>query len=261
MTADVIRTALREPFAEAVAAMRIRFERLIPTARWDDVWQSQHDRSFMVAGASQADLLQDLADAVRAAIEQGETLDEFRARFRDIVKERGWQGWTGQGRPDREAWRTRIIYTTNLRTAHAAGRVAQLTEAGYTLWVYRHGGSLDPRPEHLSWDGLTLPVSHPFWQTHTPPNGWGCSCRISGARSAAQARRLGGDPDLQLPEDWQRLDPKTGAPVGIDRGWAYQPGATVVDEIRRKAAALPRPLGPDLRAGLDAGPPPAPPLP
>lgn len=253
--------ALRRPLAEAVAALRIRTERLIPTARWDDLWQSGHDRGFSVAGAAQADLLQDLADAITAAIADGETLEQFRARFRSIVKERGWQGWTGQGNPATEAWRTRIIYMTNVRSAYAAGRVAQLTDAGYPLWVYRHGGSIDPRPEHLSWDGITLPPVHPWWRTHTTPNGWGCNCKISGARSPAQARRLGGDPDKQLPEGWDTIDPRTGAPPGIDRGWAYQPGSTVVDEIRRKAAAMPAPLGRDLQQGLDAGAPAAPRIP
>ena len=30
------------------------------------------------------------------------------------------------------------------------------------------------RPQHLEWDGLVLPVDHPFWQTHGSPNelGW-----------------------------------------------------------------------------------------
>lgn len=232
-----------KPFKEAVAAFRLRLGNLVPTAKWDDLWQAQHDRAFMVAGATKADLLADLAAAVDKAISRGTSLQEFRQDFRKIVEERGWHGWTGEGTKGGEAWRTRVIYRTNMRVSYAAGRMAQLVEEGYPLWVYRHGGSLEPRIIHLGWDGLVLPPEHPFWTTHAPPNGWGCSCRVTGARSFRGAQRLGGQPGKELPDGWQKLDPKTGAPVGIDKGWAYAPGRTAVDDIATltsKLDALPR---------------------
>lgn len=34
------------------------------------------------------------------------------------------------------------------------------------------------RPEHLQWVGTILPIDHPWWNTHTPPVGWGCECSI-----------------------------------------------------------------------------------
>lgn len=222
----------RKPFAEQVAAFRLRLGDLVPTARWDDIARSQHDRAFMVAGAMKADLLADLAAAVDRAVAEGTSLEEFRRDFRRIVEERGWHGWTGEGTKRGEAWRTRVIYRTNLATSYAAGRMAQLVEGNFAYWVYRHGGSREPREIHLSWNGLVLPPDHPFWRTHAPPNGWGCSCYIVGARSEAGARRVGGDPDRTLPDGWQAPDPKTGAPAGIDRGWDYAPGATAVDDIR-----------------------------
>lgn len=94
----------------------------------------------------------------------------------------------------------------------------------YEYWVYRHCASLEPREQHLAWDGLILPPDHPFWATHAPPNGWGCSCCVLGARSMAIAKTLGGKPGLTLPANWQALAPKTGVPFGIDKGWAYAPG-------------------------------------
>jgi hypothetical protein len=244
-----------KPFKEAIAAFRLRLGNLVPTARWDDLWQDQHDRAFMVAGATKADLLADLAAAVEKAIAQGTSLEEFRRDFRKIVEERGWHGWTGEGTKAGEAWRTRVIYRTNMRVSYAAGRMAQLVEGGFTLWVYRHGGSVEPRIIHLGWDGLVLPPDHPFWATHAPPNGWGCSCYVVGARSFAGAQRLGGQPGKPLPDGWQAIDPKTGAPVGIDKGWAYAPGASVVQDViaqlRTKAKQLPLPLGDDLLSTID----------
>lgn len=229
----------RRPFAEQVAAFRLRLADLRPTAAWMDVWQAEHDRAFMVAGALKADLLADLAGAVQKAIEEGTSLEQFRTDFREIVTRRGWHGWTGEGTKRGEAWRTRVIYKTNMATSYAAGRWAQLRAAGYPLLIYRHGGSLDPRLEHLSWDGLILPADHPFWLTHAPPNGWGCSCYVVGARSVRDAVRKGGKPGKKLPDAWAVLSPRTGAPVGIDKGWAYAPGASVSDTIAHVAAKLP----------------------
>lgn len=228
---DPIAAVFRRPFAEQLAAFRLRLGDLVPTSRWDDIRHAQHDRAFMVAGAVKADLLADLALAVDGAVADGTGLEAFRKDFRAIVEKHGWHGWTGEGSKRGEAWRTRVIYRTNMATSYAAGRMAQLVEGKFAFWVYRHGGSAEPRLQHLGWDGLVLPSDHPFWETHAPPNGWGCSCYVIGARSEAGARRVGGNTNLALPDDWDRRDPKTGAPQGIGKGWDYAPGGTVTDTV------------------------------
>jgi len=227
-----------KPFKFQVAAFRLRLAELKATTGWDkEVWQAEHDRAFMVAGAIRADVLADLAAAVDKAISQGTTLETFRKDFRKIVAEKGWQiSPAGQGTKGGEAWRTKVIYKTNLSTSYAAGRFAQLKQGGYPFLVYRHGAAIEPRVQHLAWDGLVLPADHPFWRTHCPPNGWGCTCYITGARSKEAARRVGGDPAKSLPDGWQAPDPKTGAPVGIDRGWDYAPGASAAEDIGALAA-------------------------
>ena len=221
----------RRPFRQQVAAFRLRLRNLVPTSRWDDLRKQQHDRAFVVAGATKADLLADLAASVDKAISEGTSLEEFRRDFRATVERHGWHGWTGEGRAAGEAWRTRVIYRTNMRTSYMAGRFAQLTEGNFRFWIYFHGGSAEPRILHLSWNGVALPPDHPFWRAHFPPNEWGCSCYVSGARTEAGVRRLGGDPAKPLPEDWQAIDPRTGEPQGVGKGWGYAPGASVVDEL------------------------------
>ncbi len=221
-----------KPFAFQVAAFRLRLAQLQPSFTWTDVWKSEHDRAFMVAGAVKADILADIAAMVDKAVTQGTTLEEFRRDFRAMVAAKGWQiSKAGQGTKKGEAWRTKVIYKTNMATSYAAGRWAQLMQAGYPFIVYSHGGSLHPREQHLAWDGLVLEVDHPFWATHAPPNGWGCSCFVSGARSREAAKRVGGKPEKLLPDGWQKSDPKTGAPVGIDKGWDYAPGGSVADTV------------------------------
>ncbi|HWO99182.1 MAG TPA: phage minor head protein [Methylococcus sp.] len=236
-----LQAVFKRPFAEQVAFFRGKLGNLIPTERWTDVWKSQHDTGFMVAGAMKADLLADLAAAVDRIEAEGKSIDAFRKDFDAIVERHGW-AYRGE-----RNWRTRVIYATNASTSYAAGRLAQLREGNFRFWIYRHSDSvLHPRPLHLAWDGLTLPADDPFWKTHAPPNGWGCRCYLLGARSEAGAGRLGGDPDKPVDPSWNEIDPKTGEPVGIDKGWGYMPGETVVDTVRqmaRKIEKLPALLG------------------
>jgi hypothetical protein len=195
--------------------------------RWDDIWQSAHDRAFMVAGAQKADLLNDLREAVGGYFERGDTIQDFRKNFERIVADRGWTGWTGEGSQAGRAWRTRVIYTTNVASSYAAGRYQQLTDpellAERPYWRYVHNDSvLHPRPHHQAWGkaGLTLRHDHAFWKTHFPPNGWGCRCRVTAVRGPRA-----GDA-TEPPGGWNTTVPKTGAPPGIDKGWAYAPGRT-----------------------------------
>lgn len=230
--------ALKRPFAEQVAFFRGKLGNLVPTAKWDELWKAQHDRAFMVAGAAKADLLADLAGAVDKAIAEGETLEQFRKRFRQIVTDRGWHGWTGEGTKAGEAWRTRVIYETNLITSYSAGRLEQLRAGGYRYWMYKHSDSRNPRPHHRALDGVVLPADDPFWQTHYPPNGWGCRCRAVGVDGPRSAQRLGGNFNKPLPRGWNTIDPKTGEPVGIDKGWGYMPGGTATSTVSALASKL-----------------------
>ncbi|MEX0617540.1 MAG: phage minor head protein [Pseudohongiellaceae bacterium] len=221
------------------------------------MWKQSHDTGFMVAGAAKADLLNDLRNAVDEAIAEGTTLEQFRARFDETVEKTGWDYKGGRG------WRTRVIYETNLRTAYAAGRHAQLTDPDLLrvrpYWQYLHGGSADPREEHLRWDGMVLPADHPWWNEHYPPNGWGCSCKVV-AKSQADLKRMGKDVPDQAPtvlrEPWQ--DP-TGArqediPEGVDPGFNYPPGRSVAERTRetveRKRAKLPDALATPMMAEI-----------
>lgn len=169
---------------------RTYFERKLnlPTARWDELWQAQHAQAFTVAGATKADLLEDLRKAVQAAIGEGETIADFRARFDEIVAKHGWTGWTGSETPARKAWRTSVIYHTNLRTSYQAGRWETLK--GFPYLKYIHNTVGNPRQQHLQWNGLVLRADDPWWKTNYPPNGWGCRCTVTGV-SAARLRVMG----------------------------------------------------------------------
>lgn len=237
-----------QPFAEQLAFFRQKLN--LPTARWDDIKLAERDRAFTVAGAQCADLLEDLRGAMDEAHELGTGLDAFRKNFKRIVAERGWTGWTGEGSKGGVAWRTKVIYQTNMATSYAAGRFQQLSDPDLLkvlpYWQYHHNDSVvHPRPLHVAWDGLTLPPDHPFWETHFPPNGWGCQCWVSAVSKE--------DFMVAIASGKGPANAPTGT-AGIDEGFAYAPGASLMpadDEalkqsLLKKLLALPLPLAQQL---------------
>lgn len=238
----------------------LRAKQQIPSDRWDAIKKSEHDGGFIVAGAAKADLLADLHEAVIRAAEEGAGLEAFRRDFEAIVAKNGWTGWTGEGSDAGRAWRTRIIYQTNMATSYAAGRYAQLTDPELLsvcpYWKYHHmDGVAHPRPQHVSWNGLVLPNDHEFWATHYPPNGWMCHCWVTavGQGEYEAAEKAG---KVEPPDGWQNINPKTGAPFGIDKGFDYAPGATKAQDLRDfvagKLSKLPAQIGADLWGDIES---------
>ena len=212
------------PFKEQIDFFRAKLS--IGTERWTDIWQKNHDIAFVVAGASEAGLLRDLRTAVDSAIAEGTTLATFQKEFDKIVKKHGWD-YKG----DRD-WRTEVIYRTNLRSSYAAGRYAQMqaVKKQRPYWRYRHSHlSAEPRETHLAWDNLILHADNPWWDTHYPPNGWGCKCYVETLRKE-DLERLGktGPDRAPTTTTYEWTDKNTGevheVPTGIDPGWAYAPG-------------------------------------
>ena len=219
----------RLPFREQVDFFRTKLS--LPTDTWTDIWQEQHDISFVVAGASRDALLIDLRSAVDSAVADGTTLEAFRERFDEIAQGHGWSYKGGRD------WRTRVIYDTNLRTSYAAGRYKQMQQikALRPYWRYRHNpASTEPRAEHLAWDGLVLDADDGWWNTHYPPNGWGCKCYVETLRER-DLERLGKDgPDAAPSPKLRTATVGKGAtaravqvPQGISPGFAYAPGKSV----------------------------------
>ncbi len=161
--------AINLPFDEAIAFFRQKLN--LPTETWKTIWQGMHTRSFTVAGAMKDELLEDLREAIDKAIAEGTTLAQFRKDFDKTIESHGWKYKGGRG------WRTRVMLETNIRTAYSAGRYKQMKDPDVLkhrpYWMYRHGGSTNPRQQHLEWDGLVLPANDPWWKTHYTPNGWG----------------------------------------------------------------------------------------
>lgn len=254
------------PPEEAVAYMQAR-GLLTETFAWQDLWQEEHATQFTVSRLARTDLLQAVYDGVTASVKGDMGRRDFMRGLQDIFISEGWWGEkqvtdpaTGETLTTKfDPARLKLIYDTNTRMAYSAG-VWQRIERNQTTSPYiRYITKKDERvrASHRAWDNLTLPVGHPFWNAHFPPNGWRCRCR---AMSMSQAdydkglapdgRQLGKEaPDIELVE-WKNK--RTGAvemvPKGVDPAFAYNPGkaaqrAANLDKFKAdKLAALAAPI-------------------
>ena len=76
----------------------------------------------------------------------------------------------------------RAYFSAELNTfqsaAHSAGQWNDFLDRAdlYPNLRYSTTGDGRVRDAHAAIDGAVYPVSDPFWDTHTPPNGWNCRC-------------------------------------------------------------------------------------
>lgn len=221
---------MAEPTAFSVKPLAaiefLRNKIAVPTESWTDLWQDAHSRAFMVAGANKMELVTDFHTAVLRALENGSTLDQFRKDFDEIVARHGWS-YKGS-----REWRSELIYRTNMNAAYSAGKWATIQRLKERSPYIGYFAVMDARTreQHGLWHKLVLPVDHPFWLTHFPPNGWNCRCDARGLSERALKRyglKVSEDPEILYETHTIRTrdgDVRVEVPRGIDPGFAYNPG-------------------------------------
>lgn len=221
------------PFEQQLAFFRRKLN--MPTTHWTDIYNSEHDWAFMVAGVTRDTMLADFRTSIEKVIADGGTIEQFRKDFDRIVAENGWDYNGGR------EWRSRIIYETNLFSSYGGGRYDQLQSQKEALpyWRYKHSDvSENPRHEHQAWDNLILSADDPWWKTHYAPNGWGCNCYTEGV-SEEELKALGKSGPDKAPEvkmvkrEIGKLHPDgpriVEVPEGIDPGFEHAPGRSRLD--------------------------------
>jgi uncharacterized protein with gpF-like domain len=239
-----------------------------PGFDYRDVWKEEHSNAFTVAKMLNADLLVEVRALVEQALEQGQTFAQFQAAIKPLLVKSGWWGiqtmddpLTGETKPVQlgSEGRLKTIYRTNMRTARAAGQWQRIerTKRAMPYLTYTLGPSREHRALHVSWQGITLPVDHPWWQSHMPPNGWGCACGVRQI-SKFEYAKLEGKAGYQFaPQDdgtreW--VNKRTGEvetlPSGIDPGWNYNPGKGRQQALQTDLAAKEKQMHQTLSAPL-----------
>jgi len=71
-------------------------------------------------------------------------------------------------------------YNMAVRSARMAEKWKQFEKVKhlYPNLEFIESTAANKRPEHLQWVGTILPMDHAWWDTHTPPVGWGCECDV-----------------------------------------------------------------------------------
>ncbi len=224
MNAEEFKRIFNLPFAEATRFFRDKLS--LPTKAYDDIAGAAHAKAFVSAGAYQADLLTELRTMTDRAIAGEMDIVEFRKQFRPLVARYGWQ-LKGGG----TAWRSNLIWRTNINSAYQAGRWQQFADGGIDYLKYVHNdGVRHPRPKHVAMDGTVLPRTDPFWSANYPANGWGCKCR---AVAATEQEFNEGDKNIR-PQGWETM---------ADAGWDYNVGSAgteqLMESMQQKMAQMP----------------------
>lgn len=194
---------------------------------WRDVWKEKHQVAFTVAKAMNMDVLQSIRQEVENAIENGTTVREFRKNLEPTLKKLGW--WGRQEILDTETgevievqlgspWRLKTIYRTNLQTSYMRGRYqhqAKVTDRR-PWWMYDAVNDSNTRPSHEEKDGIVKRHDDSFWDSHYPPNDWGCRCGVR-TLSDRQLEARG------LTPTEAEIEPFAG------EGWDYNPGKTTFE--------------------------------
>jgi SPP1 gp7 family putative phage head morphogenesis protein len=215
--------------AEAVRYFKEKGLKL--TQSWRDLWKEAHAKAFTVAHCAKMDVLLDIHEGVRTAIEEGITSQEFIKRLKPLLQAKGWWGKaidpsTGEiteSYPNSNApvqygstRRLQLIYQQNLQVAYMTGRYIAMKEGvSFTpFWQYVAVMDASTRDSHAKLNKAVWKHDDPIWDTLYPPNGWNCRCRVR--------------PLSQKGLEREGLTVRTSDGMSLagiaDEGWNYHPG-------------------------------------
>ncbi len=249
----------RPPIPEE-AVEYLEQKKLFTGYSYEDVWAEEHAVAFTVAKCMQMDVLGEIQGKLVDALKTGTGLKQFTHELEPYLKSKGWWGKKQMRDPKTgqisevqlgSSKRLAMIWQVNMRSAYNAGiwEKAQASSSHpYLMWQVglvknKH------RDEHLQWNGTVLPKDDPWWESHIPPCGYGCKCRIvpiSNTRLArlkkegvpnpvvsAKGTYVGGRRKIQLqrPKTTYKTyrNTRTGAtrsvPAGVTPGFEWNQGS------------------------------------
>lgn len=198
---SILLDAFNLPPAKAVEYLRKKGLRI--SGAWYTVWKQQHQQSFTVANVAKLDLLQNIRDLVRDAVEGRLTTDangdtykraipfqQFKKDFKRNIANRGWliiddevvAPSTGEIISTRlgSTARLKTIYQTNVQTALNAGRYQSQREVVADLPNWQYVAIMDGVTTDRCRDlnGKVYRADDPVWDRIYPPNHFRCRSRV-----------------------------------------------------------------------------------
>ena len=187
-------------FTEAIEALRRRLS--ISEATWDALVAGAELGARAVADETTNTMVESFIRAIISILDEGGTLADFRRDYDAITQKHGWKSPKGAG------WHSELIFRLHVSNARNAGRWQQIQRVKKFRPYIRYVtvGDHRVRDTHALWHGVILPIEHPFWLSHLPPNGFNCRCYVQSV-SERDLQRYGwtltdpGDPLLSVPPD------------------------------------------------------------
>lgn len=189
-----------DKFDEAVRALRKLTA--VSDAEWEELTEQAREYAFKVARVAQADVAQDVLDAVERAVRDGTTLEQFR----EDVGQKLYDAWG-----EEDGSQVEMVFRSATQRAYSAGRDDVFTAPAILkarpYWRLTTAGDSRVSDEHDPLDGLVLPADHPWWRTHNPPFRPNCRCGKD-ALTEEEAREEGistDPPDVETAAGFGRL--------------------------------------------------------
>lgn len=157
-------------------------------------------RAFYAAGLAKLDQVNLIHGALLQALEQGQSVEDFKKNIAEIIQKAGWDGR-----------RIETIFNTNMQTAYQAGRWKSIEKNKKRFPYLQYSSVIDnrTRASHAALHGIVYPVDHVFWNSHYPPNGFNCRCTAVQI-SKYYAEKEGLKIQNKMPGHLKYTDPKTG---------------------------------------------------
>ena len=128
-------------------------------------------------------------------------------------------------------------YDQAVTSARAARKWQDIerTKGLYPNLQYRAIQDDRTRRQHNNWHGMILPVDHPFWNTHYPPNDYGCRCTVRRTDNPVDEKGYNTKDMPDLPPQWNQNVGKTGKVFDSDHPYFQTDNYKQVAEFANKA--------------------------
>ncbi len=154
---------------------------------YSELQKEAHDKAFTVAKITRLDLLHDMFNSIEEAMQKGIGFKEWQKNIKPTLQKKGWWGEQEITNPNTGEVKTinigsrrlRNIYKTNMRVAYSKARYQEQMKLPVSKYFQYISALLEnTREEHAALHNTVLPREDIFWDTHYPPNGWGCVCKV-----------------------------------------------------------------------------------
>jgi SPP1 gp7 family putative phage head morphogenesis protein len=198
----------RTAYEESIDLLKTRLH--VPATKLDSLRAEYDAEAVCVVNKTTATIEKKLQAAFLKATEEGMHVKEGRKLLA--------KAFEAAGIVPNNSFTVEAVFRTQTQLAYGAGQwnADQDPDIQEILWGYKYVTVADDRvrPEHVGFDGVTLPKDDSFWQTNWPPNGWCCRCS---AISIFEERKIIQPPDVV------KVDGREVVPTA-DKGFQFNPG-------------------------------------